>query len=228
MRFGSWLQSRLTAHGFPVGMIDGHIGPVTTAAIEAFQKLKSLSVTGTATEETITALRQSSTSSAPSMPEREEAPSCFPKQKDVGAFYGKPGERQTRIILPYPMKLAWNKSQTVTKMTLHERVADSAQEAFQEVADTYSMDEIQSLGLDLFGGSLNVRRMRGGTKFSMHSWGIAIDFDPERNGLRTRAPHARLSHSDALPFWQAWEKRGWVSLGRARNFDWMHVQAATL
>ncbi len=70
--------------------------------------------------------------------------------------------------------------------------------------------------------------MRGGQSYSMHSWGIAIDFDPERNQLKWGRPRARLSHSDAAPFWDAWEAEGWVSLGRARNFDWMHVQAARL
>jgi hypothetical protein len=70
--------------------------------------------------------------------------------------------------------------------------------------------------------------MRGGSRFSMHSWGIAIDFDPERNQLHAHAPEARLSHADAAPFWKAWEAEGWVSLGRAKNYDWMHVQAASI
>ncbi|AFL51378.1 hypothetical protein ABIE78_002797 [Sinorhizobium fredii] len=70
--------------------------------------------------------------------------------------------------------------------------------------------------------------MRGGNSYSMHSWGIAMDFDPERNQLHAYKPSARLSHSDAVPFWVAWESEGWLSLGRARDFDWMHVQAARL
>ena len=70
--------------------------------------------------------------------------------------------------------------------------------------------------------------MRGGTQYSMHSWGIAIDFDPERNQLNWGRDRARLAAADCVPFWDIWEAEGWVSLGRARNFDWMHVQAARL
>jgi hypothetical protein len=70
--------------------------------------------------------------------------------------------------------------------------------------------------------------MRGGNSYSMHSWGIAIDFDPERNRLNWNSGEARLAKPDCIPFWQAWEAEGWVSLGRTRDFDWMHVQAARL
>jgi len=61
-----------------------------------------------------------------------------------------------------------------------------------------------------------------------HAYGAAFDFDPLRNGLKVKAPMARLSHQDAIPFWEIWEAEGWVSLGRARNFDYMHVQAVRL
>jgi hypothetical protein len=62
----------------------------------------------------------------------------------------------------------------------------------------------------------------------MHSWGIAIDFDPMRNQLKWGRDKARLAKPDAKKFWQAWERQGWVSLGRRKNYDWMHVQAAEL
>jgi hypothetical protein len=70
--------------------------------------------------------------------------------------------------------------------------------------------------------------MRGGDRWSMHSWGIAIDFDPTRNSLHADHTQARLAQPDCNEFWRIWEDEGWVSLGRARDFDWMHVQAARL
>lgn len=231
MSFEMWLQSRLTAHGYPVGLIDGHIGPVTTKALAAFQRAKGLSITGIADDATVTALRLSATAVVDPIPARAVQPqpkTVWPYQGGCPSFYGPVGTDQVQIDLPYAMALAWDKSTVLRKMTLHRKVAPSARRVLQTVADTYSASERASLGLNLFGGSLNVRRMRGGTSYSMHSWGIAIDFDPERNQLAWGSPVARLSHADALPFWRAWEAEGWLSLGRARNYDWMHVQAARL
>ena len=33
---------------------------------------------------------------------------------------------------------------------------------------------------------------------------------------------------EAEDWWRIWEEQGWTSLGRVRNFDWMHVQATKL
>lgn len=57
MDFEHWLQSRVTAHGFPCGPIDGEIGTKTIAALKAFQFAKSLPQTGTADAVTVAALR---------------------------------------------------------------------------------------------------------------------------------------------------------------------------
>lgn len=230
--FNKWLQSRLTSHGFPVGMIDGNVGAVTTRAVQAFQASRSLPVTGTANSATVEALRATTVGS---IPRPTGAPIAlgtvgnqWPTQSQVPTFYGEVGANQTQIEIPFDMWLAWDRGQRVRKMTLHTKVAASALRVLQNTAGLYSVDDRRALGLDIFGGSLNVRKMRGGTSWSMHSWGIALDFDPERNGLNTKAPQARLSHDDAVPFWKAWEAEGWLSLGRARNYDWMHVQAARI
>jgi hypothetical protein len=152
----------------------------------------------------------------------------WPQQKDVRKVYGKVGTNQTSIELPFHMFLAWDKAKIIKRITLHRKVAASASRVLQNVSEIYTERERSDLGLDIFSGSLNVRKMRGGSRYSMHSWGIAIDFDNQRNGLKWHKPKSRLSHDDAIPFWQEWEKEGWLSLGRARDFDWMHVQAARL
>ncbi len=240
MTFEEWLQSRLTAHGFSPGPIDGVIGPATVAAIRAFEKKHGLPVDGTADGPVVNALRAPASAVTPKtmaeIPNRVQdlgqgmlpTQNVWPRQSGVTAFYGTVGTNQTQIEIPFDMCLAWDRSKRVTKMTLHKKVAASAERVLTRVAGIYSARERQDLGLHLFGGSLNVRKMRGGSAYSMHSWGIAIDFDPERNQLSWGKPRARLSHDDAVPFWMAWEDEGWLSLGRARNFDWMHVQAARL
>lgn len=245
MTFEAWLQSRLTAHGFACGPVDGIVGPITIAAIRAFEAAGGLPVDGMADEVVVTALRKSSSRVDPETsaavehrapPEAEiqkialASPTinAWPRQSGVPAFYGAVGTRQARVEVPFDFYLSWAKSTRVKTITLHEKVAASASRVLQTIAATYSAAERKALGLDLFGGSLNVRRMRGGSSWSMHSWGIAIDFDPERNQLKWGAPRARLSHDDAQAFLKAWEAEGWLSLGRARNYDFMHVQAARL
>lgn len=203
------VQVIMKAAGENVGEIDGLYGPMTERALESF----------------IGANAWRPDDEAEAVPPRATSPNIWPRKRDAMSFFGRPGTGQTKITLPFKMRLAWNKSQIVSKITLHKKVAPSAEIAFQEIFSHYGKDGIRELGLDLFGGSLNVRKIRGGRTWSTHAWGCAIDFDPERNGLRTKAPHARLSHSDAVPFWEAWERQGWVSLGRTRNYDWMHIQA---
>ena len=234
MNFEQWLQSRLTSHGFPVGGIDGIIGKTTIKGLKAFQKSRDLPITGQADQATIDALRVSSTQHENSMPERDledqitKTKSHFPRYRDLRSYYGEVGTNQTRITPPWKMKLAWDKEVYIKKMTLHKKVAEPALRAMLRVEAKYGRQGIIALGLDLFGGSLNVRRMRGGKNYSTHSWGISIDFDPEKNGLRTKAPRARLSRDDVVPFWECWEEEGFISLGRERDYDWMHVQAARL
>lgn len=234
--FEAWLQMRLTAHGFPVGPITGLLTPTTLAALQAFQKRKCLPLTAKADTATVAALKTSASllpdglsrpvGQAPEKPATQHAP--WPTQSQVPKFFGVVGVNQVQVTLPYSMILAWDKKITIGRITLHEKVAASALRALNAIGKAYDADQRRALGLDIFGGALNVRKMRGGDRYSMHSWGIALDFDPERNGLHTESPQARLSHADCAPFWQAWEQEGWVSLGRDRNFDWMHVQAARL
>ena len=144
------------------------------------------------------------------------------------ASFGAKGVDQVRLALPFVMRLAWQPSTLITSFLLHRRVHDSAQRCFQHIARAYDQEQRRELGIDLFGGCLNVRRMKGGKRWSMHSWGAAIDFDPTRNGLRSNHRNARLAQPDAEPFWRIWEDEGWVSLGRSKDYDWMHVQAARL
>lgn len=240
MTFEKWLQSRLTAHGFPCGSIDGKIGKLTIGALKAFEAKHGLTVDGIADPKVVQALRASSSAVPPKVmteiPNRDEkapdvvqpARTIWPRQSEVRAFFGEVGTNQTQIEVPFDMFLAWSKTTRIRKIMVHKKVAASAAMALNKIAIAYSEPERKALGIDLFGGSLNVRRMRGGSSYSMHSWGIAIDFDPERNQLNWHRPQARLSHGDAEAFWMAWEDEGWVSLGRACNFDWMHVQAARL
>ncbi|WP_311276181.1 peptidoglycan-binding protein [Methylobacterium sp. WCS2018Hpa-22] len=225
------IQAALKALGYDIGKfgVDGKAGPATEHAIKAFQADSGLAVDGRVGPLTKAALTGQKApvrgADLPTFPPSKVG-GPWPLQRDCMTFFGGVGLHQTSLVLPFAMRLAWDKGVTVRKITLHEKVHDSAARAFANIASAYDEAARKKLGLDLFGGCLNVRKMRGGSSYSMHSWGIAIDFDPERNQLAWGRDKARLAQPDAVEFWKIWEAEGWVSLGRAKNMDWMHVQAA--
>lgn len=152
----------------------------------------------------------------------------WPKQSECRSFYGSPGVNHSRLILPFEMRIAWDKGTIIKSFTINKKCLESATKVFQKIAETYSDKERKNLGLDLFGGCFNNRVMRGGTELSMHAFACAIDFDPERNQLKWGKEKARLAQKDCELFWKFWEQEGWTSLGRKRNYDWMHIQAANI
>jgi hypothetical protein len=155
----------------------------------------------------------------------------WPTQAGVRQFYGEPGNPDCTagmVELAYPMRIAWDKDQIIRRFRCHKKVEAPLRRIFQKTLDTYGIAEIQKLGLDLFGGCYNLRQMRGGSAWSMHSWGIAVDLDPERNQLKWGRDRAVFARPEYEPFWQIVESEGLVSLGRVKNFDWMHFQAARL
>jgi hypothetical protein len=147
--------------------------------------------------------------------------------KQAIAKYGQPnqqGSYLTTINLPYPMRLAWDKNTVVTKMRCHKLAADAFAGVFADLLKHYGLAELQRLGIDLFGGCFNFRAMRGGSDWSRHSWGIAIDLDPERNLLRESKKTARFARPEYKPMIDIFYKHGFVSLGIEKDYDWMHFE----
>ena len=159
------------------------------------------------------------------VPRPASAESSFCHQRDAESFYGPPGSNQVRIKPPYPLFYG---ETPVRSVLINKHCAESALNAMNAVLAHYGAHDIHELGLDRFGGCYANRAMRGGTRLSMHAYACAIDWDPERNPLRADHRWARFARAEYKPFLDAWEAEGWTSLGRAKDFDWMHVQAAHL
>lgn len=130
----------------------------------------------------------------------------------------------TQIALPYPMRLAWDKNTKVNKMSCHKDIAKPLTAVFNDLLAHYGLAEIQRLGIDLFGGCFNYRAMRGGSSWSVHAWGLAIDLDPERNKLKETKKTARFARPEYKAMIDIFYKHGFVSLGREENRDFMHFQ----
>lgn len=152
------------------------------------------------------------------------------RKANLDAFFGAIGDESqlTMVDIPYPMRLAWKKTTILNRFKCNKKVAASIQKVLKKVLAHYGLPKIQELGLDLWGGCHNIRLMRGGTSASTHSWAVAIDFDPINNQLKWGRDKATFAKPDYDYWWKCWEEEGWISLGRTRNFDWMHVQAVRL
>jgi len=207
--------------GIEVGEIDGLFGPQTYHAFEIYAARKR-GIEG------VENWRDHEPERAAALAGSANWPRQSPREMEK--FFGSVGANQAVLVVPegYPLRIAWDPKKTVARFSCHERIHDAARRVLVRVLDAYGPARIRDLGLDLFGGCLNVRRMRGGSAWSMHAWGAAIDFDPERNQLRWGRSRARFARPEYEKWWALWEAEGFVSLGRARDFDWMHVQAARL
>lgn len=141
--------------------------------------------------------------------------------------YGQPGDpaQLTIVKLPYPMRIAWDitKTLTVTRIQCHRLIADQLLNVFNDLLAHYGLGELQRLGIDLFGGCLNVRLMRGSkTKWSRHSWGVAVDLDPARNQLKWGKDKAQFANPEYEPMIKIFYKHGFIGLGPEQDRDWMH------
>lgn len=160
----------------------------------------------------------------------------WPSQSECDAYYGNPrgvnGEPSAgwvkanlvTIPVPYAMVTAWD-GQPVKQIRIHRKCADSLGRVLQAiwVASGHNQAVIEQWGADKFGGTFAFRTKRGLASLSMHAYGCAIDFDPERNGLGNARGHLR----DCPLVIAAFKAENWVWGG-----DWqgrpdpMHFQAA--
>lgn len=148
--------------------------------------------------------------------------------KELISKYGQPNDTGsgylTMIKLPYPMSLSWDMDIKVTRMSCHKLIADKFLAVFNDLLDHYGYEKIVELGIDRFGGCFNFRKMRGGSDYSKHSWGVAIDLDPVRNKLKETSRTARFARPEYKPMIDIFYKNGFISLGVEKNYDWMHFE----
>jgi len=147
------------------------------------------------------------------------------------AKYGKPNKTGkgylVYIDLPFPMIVSWNRKQTVKRIQCHYLIADRLKKALTDILTHYGIERIKELQINVYGGCFNYRLMRGGTELSKHSWGTAIDLDPDRNLLHETAKTARFARPEYKPMIDIFYANGFINLGRERDYDFMHFEIAS-
>jgi hypothetical protein len=142
--------------------------------------------------------------------------------------YGDPraSTELVKVAAPYLLKISFLPGEHRSFLWAHRKVADSLGSVLERVKNHYGLDEVDRLGLNVFGGDHVDRQMTGAARWSMHAWAIAYDFDPDNNAYRMSRNRARFAHPAYDDWWRFWREEGWFALGPELDFDFMHVQAA--
>lgn len=199
------VQRILTVRGFPIG----------DAGIKKFQKAAGLTQDGIVGPKTSAALLVINKKGMLNSAQKFER-------------YGQPGTVKDfiRIKSPYPLRVAWDLKTVITGFEAHKKIAVRLIAAMTEILAVYGLAEIQRLGIDLYGGCYNFRRMRGGASWSSHAWAIAVDWDPERNTLHETKETARFARPEYFAMLYIYYKHGFVAQGIEKDFDFMHIEDA--
>lgn len=164
----------------------------------------------------------------------------WPTQADCDRFYGNPRNRNdaskpsaawesTNLVrVKPPFVIRYEGTPVKAGVLIHKKCSESLARVFENIweASGQNQDVIDEWGVSSFGGSYNFRLMRGSSRLSMHSWGCAIDLDPDRNAFHDTTPN----FSRIPQVVDAFEKEGWTWGGRwsGRSCDGMHFQAAAV
>lgn len=211
------LQACLHELDYDPGIIDGWYGVFTEEALNAFLFKE---VNGTDEQIDRTPLSSAAGNSS------------IPHQNDVEQVYGTPcADIETKLVtirLPFQLRIDWNLRQRTNKIRVHRLAAQQLKTALIAIRDHYGETKMRELGIDRYAGAYNCRKMRGGSKWSMHAYGCAIDFYARPNGLRTRCPQALFCGVAYKPFLDIMEANEWLPAIRLWGADAMHFQRARL
>jgi D-alanyl-D-alanine carboxypeptidase len=119
--------------------------------------------------------------------------------------------------LPFPLPLSWAPTVSVTKMRCHKLLVPVFETVFGNILAQGLVPKVHS-----FGGCYQYRPERGSAKLSTHSWGIAVDINPDTNPLGATA--GDMDAGIIAVFNAAGFLWGGNYTGRK---DWMHFQFAT-
>lgn len=225
------LQQKLLELGYDTGTADGVFGSKTEAAVLKYQTDNGLDVDGVVGDQTWSVLFKEP------VPRTINSLDTPPSQSRCFEMYGNHQiagwDEQNMVrcdLLDFKDKLMHVYWDWLTPkdsafdhsnwfgFACHRLIAPKFQLAFKNIIDRGLADKVKT-----FGGCLNKRQMRGGTAWSMHSWGIAIDINVQWNKFGQK--NFEMGENLARCF----EDVGFIWGGRwVGKPDAMHFQYATV
>jgi len=117
-----------------------------------------------------------------------------------------------RIRLPFALRLSWNRINFVRDISVNWRIEEPINLVFEEI-DRGNL----AVFVYEFGGTVGLRKVRGGEEWSIHSWVAGIDLNPDTNQLG-KDP---TMNKDVV---EIFETFGFSWGGRFARRDGMHFQ----
>lgn len=153
----------------------------------------------------------------------------WPTQKEVWSTLHNNGSlvwaKANLTDVPCPWVLHMD-GHSLHSIQINRKCADSLRRVLEHiwVEAGGTQEAIEKLHYDRYSGSYNYRPIRGGRALSMHSYGLAIDFDSEENEQHSQH---HLFKEDSLIV-KTFKAEGWTWGGdwSPASIDAMHFQAA--
>lgn len=150
-------------------------------------------------------------------------PNPWPASTQAGLrdFYGEPGDEKNLVFINFPYPMFYG-GKRVTRSRCHFKVAASLGRVLASIGQLHGSDREVMEEAEDFAGIYNFRPKRGGTSYSVHSWGAAIDLDADDNTFRDTWP---IQADMPLEIMEAFAREGWQSAGAFWGYDAMHFEA---
>lgn len=108
---------------------------------------------------------------------------------DIRNYIGPTGDIEPRwpseilelVSVPFPLRLSWAPQTEIRQFRCHRKLAGTFSQVFGRLQAANLAERVQT-----FGGCYAFRAKRGARRLSTHSWGIAIDLNPESNALGSK------------------------------------------
>lgn len=147
-------------------------------------------------------------------------------RSDVGSlkrFYGEPGDETNLVVIQFPYRMLYD-GKAVSRTRVHKKCAESLLRVLERIKGRFNdAPDIVDEATD-YSGCYNFRKKRGGTTYSLHAWGAAIDLDADDNTFRDPWPQQA---DMPLEIMEEFAKEGWKSAGAAWGYDAMHFEATS-
>ena len=139
-----------------------------------------------------------------------------PDDASMRAYYGEPCDDGNLVKIDVSGLGICYGNKPIQSISCHRRCAESLLGALTDIANS----QWRSI-LNYYAGVYNPRKMRGGSRYSKHAWGAAIDLDPDNNGLRQHWPTSADMPFGICEIFATW---GWTPAAVYWSRDAMHFE----